>query len=218
MALFFLQSTNVARFKFRKDGEEVIDGHRVWKVRYQEARKPTIIRTSSGKDMPLTGTYWIDATAGEVLRTHMEIATEATMSADQKARTGPTAPAGGPANTLGKTYGSIPLDTDTGVVRRLNSSASVTVSYKKDSRLGLLVPDTMMETYEGPTVNAFTGREEVNRSTARPRYSGSPLRNLWPHRCTEMMARATPRHGRRIRRPVFVRKSGGEGHAPKGVF
>ena len=108
MALFFLQSTNVARFTFRKDGEEVIDGHRVWKVRYQEARKPTIIRTSSGKDMPLTGTYWIDATAGQVLRTHMEIATEATMSADQKARTGPTPPAGGPANTLAQKYGSIP--------------------------------------------------------------------------------------------------------------
>ena len=175
MALFFLQSTNVARFKFRKDGEEVIDGHRVWKVRYQETRTPTIIRTSSGKDMPLTGTYWIDATAGQVLRTHMEISIEATMSAaDPKARTGPTPPAARPETGQGivtPKYGSTPWDTDTGVVRRLNSSASVTVTYRNDSRLGLLVPEKMMETYEGPTVNTFTGQEEVNKINCSATYS-----------------------------------------------
>ena len=63
------------------------------------------------------------------------------------------------------------MDTDTGVVRRLNSSASVTVSYKNDPRLGLLVPEKMMETYEGPTVNTFTGQEEVNKINCSATYS-----------------------------------------------
>jgi hypothetical protein len=55
-ALFFINAGNQARFKFRKDGEDRIDGVAVWKVRYEEARKPTLIRTSQGKNMPVRRT------------------------------------------------------------------------------------------------------------------------------------------------------------------
>ncbi len=79
MALFFLHPTNAGRFQFRKDGEERIDGHHVWKIRYQETRAPTIIRTSAGKDMPVTGEFWIDANSGAVLKTHMQLEVEAAM-------------------------------------------------------------------------------------------------------------------------------------------
>ena len=88
MALFFLHPNNVARFKFRKDGEDTLDGHRVWKVRYEETRKPTIIRTSAGKDMPLKGTFWIDASGGPVLKTHMEMSSEATLTGQERGNHG----------------------------------------------------------------------------------------------------------------------------------
>ncbi len=153
MALFFLHPTNAGRFQFRKVGEERIDGHHVWKVRYQETRAPTIIRTSAGKDMPVAGEFWIDANSGAVLKTHMQLEVEAAMG-------GTRAP-------------SSPWDMDSGTpVRRVRSSASVTVTYKEDGKLGLLVPDRMLETYEGPSVNRFTGNEEISKVNCSATYSG----------------------------------------------
>jgi len=143
MALFFLGPGNVGRFKFRKDGEDTIDGHRVWRIRYEETSKPTIIRTSLGKDMPVKGTFWIDSSDGTVLKTHMELSLEAKMGGT--VRTSP--------------------------VMRVDSSASITVTYKQDPQLGLLVPDRMLETYEGPSVNRFTGDEEVTKINCSATYS-----------------------------------------------
>ena len=80
MALYLLMPKNVVRFKYRKDGEDAMDGHRVWPVRYEETQKPTIIRTSSRKDMPLQGSFWVDVTSGQVLKTHMEMLVDAAMS------------------------------------------------------------------------------------------------------------------------------------------
>jgi hypothetical protein len=43
----------------------------VWKVKYEETRKPTIIRTSTGRDMPIKGEAWIDPVDGrEMLETY----------------------------------------------------------------------------------------------------------------------------------------------------
>jgi hypothetical protein len=151
MALFFLQASNVARFKFSKEGEERHDGTLVWKIRYQEIRKPTIIRTSAGKDMPVKGTFWIDPTDGRVLKTHMEISVETAMQ--------------GHAGVLGAvTERGAPL-------RRVTSSASITVTYRADPAIGLLVPIEMRETYQAPAVNRFTGNEEFSTVNCRATYS-----------------------------------------------
>jgi hypothetical protein len=37
--------------------------------------------------------------------------------------------------------------------------------------MGLLVPAEMLETYEAPAVNRFTGREEISRINCRATYS-----------------------------------------------
>ncbi len=137
MALLFLRPANAPRFHFRKDGEDTVDGTRVWKIRYEEQQKPTMIRTSAGKDMPLKGTFWIDPAGGRVFRTHMEIVIEVT--------TGPAA--------------------------HVKSSASISVSYKQDEKLGLLLPSDMRETYESPSVNRFTGNEEMSTVNCRATYS-----------------------------------------------
>jgi hypothetical protein len=46
------------------------------------------------------------------------------------------------------------------------------VTYREEAALGLLVPDTMMERYEGPSVNRFSGTEEVSIVSCRASYSG----------------------------------------------
>jgi len=161
-ALFFLQPANLARFRFKKAGEDSIDGVAVWKVGYEETRKPTIIRTSAGKDMPLRGTLWIDPTDGRVFKTHMEIISEARLTS---ARPNSDPSGYGDLETRQQSGGA-------GALRRINTSASITVTYRLEPRFGLLVPSVMLETYEGPSLSQFSGEESATKINCRATCSG----------------------------------------------
>jgi hypothetical protein len=147
VALFFLSAANQGRFRFTKDKDDQVGGVRVWKVKYAETRKPTIIRTSSGKDMPVTGEAWIDPVDGRVLKTHMQIDSEMPI-----ALTAPAARA-------------------TSGPRTVNTSASITVTYALEPKLEILVPAEMLETYEAPMRSAFTGDDNMTKVNCRATYS-----------------------------------------------
>ena len=55
--------------------------------------------------------------------------------------------------------------------RRVNSSASVTVTYKTNAALGFLVPDEMLETYEGPWKDSLSSAEGTSKINCRATYS-----------------------------------------------
>ncbi len=148
VALVFLSAANQGRFRFTKDKDDQIAGVRVWKVKYAETRKPTIIRTSSGKDMPVTGEAWIDPVDGRVLKTHMQIDSEMSL-----------APSG---NTGGKRNNT---------PERVNTTASITVTYAFEPKLGILVPAEMLETYEAPMRSALTGEDNMTKVNCRATYS-----------------------------------------------
>jgi hypothetical protein len=151
MALLFLQAGYQPRVRFKRSGEDTMNGRPVWKVEYQEVRKPTVIRTSRGKDMPVKGTFWIDPRDGSVVKSHMQIEVDARVGGlDAPVVIGPAmaALARGQAT---ETY--------------VHSSASVTVTYTYEPELRLLAPSEMLETYEGPFGNAMstdTGRAKVS--------------------------------------------------------
>ncbi|MCX6538113.1 MAG: hypothetical protein NT151_04150 [Acidobacteria bacterium] len=147
VALFFLSAANQGRFRFTKDKDDQVGGVRVWKVKYEEARKPTIIRTSSGKDMPVKGEAWIDPVDGRVLKTHMQI--------DSEMRIASNASTGGRGTTA-------PL--------RVNTTASITVTYTLEPKLGILVPAEMLETYEAPMRSTFTGEDNMTKVNCRATY------------------------------------------------
>jgi hypothetical protein len=148
VALFFLSAANQGRFRFTKDKDDRVGGERVWKVKYEETRKPTIVRTSSGKDMPVKGEAWIDPVDGRVLKTHMQIDSEMPVRL--------TAPSGA-RNTSGP--------------RTVNTTASITVTYAFERKLGILVPAEMLETYEAPMRSAFTGEDNMTKVNCRATYS-----------------------------------------------
>lgn len=155
MALLFLQAKNLGRFKFKKNGEDKVAGIAVWKVRFEEVKKPTIIRTAAGRDMPLDGTFWINPEDGRVLKSHMQ------MKSDTKL--------GGPnTDTLG--VGARGAQRDQWD-RTVHSSASVTVTYKPDAHLGLLVPAEMLETYEGPWKSSIGDEQGTSKINCRATYS-----------------------------------------------
>jgi VWFA-related protein len=151
VALFFLSAANQARFTFTRDKDEEIGGVKAWKVKFEETRRPTIIATSAGKDMPVKGEVWVDPASGRVLKTHMQIDSEMRLPMSRPAPTG-----------------SRP-DPDQGT--RVQTSASVTVTYTLDAKLNMLVPAEMLESYQAPMRSAFTGDDEMTRVNCRATYT-----------------------------------------------
>ncbi len=72
-ALVLLEPANRGRFYFRKEGEEHIDGRRVWRVVYTERGSPTIFVGDRNTDLPLEGTLWIEPEQGRVVRSIMRL-------------------------------------------------------------------------------------------------------------------------------------------------
>jgi VWFA-related protein len=73
-SLFFFTAANLARFTFQKSGTERLDGVEAWKVDFEETRRPSMIMTSAGADVPATGTLWINPADGSVIKTRLVIA------------------------------------------------------------------------------------------------------------------------------------------------
>ena len=62
------------RFEFTDGGEESIAGRVLRKALYREMARPTLIKTTRGRDLALTGTIWIDPFTGAVVKTEMNAA------------------------------------------------------------------------------------------------------------------------------------------------
>jgi hypothetical protein len=62
------------RFEFTDGGEETINGRVLRKAIYREAARPTLIKTTRGRDLALTGTVWIEPFSGAVVKTDMTAA------------------------------------------------------------------------------------------------------------------------------------------------
>ena len=73
VVLELLDGRHKNRMRFSKNGEDTIDGVRVWIVRYQELGNPTIIRTRDRKDVPTRGRAWIDPASGRILRADLTV-------------------------------------------------------------------------------------------------------------------------------------------------
>ena len=74
LAMMFLHPRVNERFEFTDGGEETINGRILRKAIYREVARPTLIKTTRGRDLALTGHLWIDPFTGTVVRTEMNAA------------------------------------------------------------------------------------------------------------------------------------------------
>jgi hypothetical protein len=68
LALAFLTPEHRGRFRFevlRRDDEGTV-------VEFREVVKPTYVATTAGKDLPVTGRYWVDESTGAVRRSELD--------------------------------------------------------------------------------------------------------------------------------------------------
>jgi len=74
LAMMFLHPRVNERFEFTDQGEETIDGRVLRRAAYREAARPTLIKTTRGRDLALTGRLWIDPFSGTVVKTELNAA------------------------------------------------------------------------------------------------------------------------------------------------
>jgi len=73
LTLDLLSPSHRDRLTFRRRGHEVVDQREVWKIDFVERAPPSLIRTPAGPDQITRGSVWIDAAAGTVLRTYLNV-------------------------------------------------------------------------------------------------------------------------------------------------
>ena len=71
LALEILMPARQQRFRFRRTGTASLNGVPVSVVTFEERRRPTLIRTPEGRDLPAKGTLWIEPATGRVMRTEL---------------------------------------------------------------------------------------------------------------------------------------------------
>jgi VWFA-related protein len=163
-ALFFLHPSNQKRFRYKQAGQERVAGIDTVKLTYEEHQRPTIVRTSAGRDMPLQGTFWIDPLTGRVLRTHMELTSRLKIGSENR-------PVDDPMRSTDTMARTAQKNLDPPSSRQVDSTASISVTYRPDARLGLLVPDEMRETYEGAWTRRTTNEEALTKINCVATYS-----------------------------------------------
>lgn len=215
-ALFFLSTANQPRFTFTKKDEKTIDRVSTWEVTFRETKRPTLVKTRAGKDVPCEGSVWVVPSDGTIVRTRLSLRRFADVMAQGDASapsigagapntppvttsaptpqapapqpggntggTGPGAPPpasppGGSGNTGGSgTAGSSGTSAggasaptggpDSGPARgrsrfseslaqeptgleRIESEATIEVTYRRDDRFDMWLPAKMSESYSG---------------------------------------------------------------------
>jgi hypothetical protein len=76
----FLQDRYNSRFRWSVVGQASDAGPDVWRVRFEEFVRPTLLRGSNSRDAPATGEVWIEADTGRVLRTELRLVVGASLS------------------------------------------------------------------------------------------------------------------------------------------
>ncbi len=74
LGMMFLHPRVNERFEFTDGGEETINGRILRRAAYKEVARPTLIKTTRGRDLALTGVLWIDPFNGTVVKTELNAA------------------------------------------------------------------------------------------------------------------------------------------------
>ena len=67
-ALHFIHPRHRPDCRFEKEGEEVLEGERVWTVRFKERDRGGLISRGDGRNLPAEGRLWIVPSDGRVVR------------------------------------------------------------------------------------------------------------------------------------------------------
>jgi hypothetical protein len=171
-ALFFFTPADLERFVFTRKGSKRIDGIDTWEIEFRERARPTLIRTRSGKDVPIEGSLCVKPEDGTVVRTRFKMRNFADLEAApeqqapvQRAPDNPAAQGGGVREAIQRSQqmqSTIRID-------KMESEADIEVTYARPPGIDLWFPASMTELYNGPIKVKVT--PVMARATTRAKYS-----------------------------------------------
>lgn len=74
LAMMFLHPRVRERFAFDDQGIDTLNMRSVVRLGYREMTRPTLIKTTRGRDLALAGNLWIDSATGTVVKTELNVA------------------------------------------------------------------------------------------------------------------------------------------------
>ena len=166
-AMLFFTPENLSRFEFTRKGTQKIDNVNTWEITFKETRSPTFVMNRAGKDVPMDGTVWVNPEDGTVVRTrmHMEHFADQTVSPIQDT---PAVP--GPLNPNARTAGPA-RNVDTLNLKPIESAAEIEVTFKAFPELGIWLPASMEETYNGPIRLSASVAPTMGHANTHAKYS-----------------------------------------------
>jgi hypothetical protein len=73
LAVLLVQPDLAPRFGFDRESDETIDGRKVVVLTYKDVARPSLIRTTNGEDLALSGKLWIEPDSGTIVKTSMTV-------------------------------------------------------------------------------------------------------------------------------------------------
>ena len=74
LAQQLLHPNVIPRITFGPSQDETLDGWRTWRIDFVERARPTLVKTTGERDLPLSGKLWIEPATGVVLKTTLRAA------------------------------------------------------------------------------------------------------------------------------------------------
>jgi hypothetical protein len=74
LAMMFLHPRVRERFAFDDQGVDTVNLRSLVRLGYREIARPTLIKTTRGRDLALTGNLWVDSATGTVVKTELNVA------------------------------------------------------------------------------------------------------------------------------------------------
>lgn len=163
-AMFFFLPSEHGRFTFAKKAVRKIEGIDTWEIEFRETKRPTLIMTRAGKDVPIEGTLHVKPDDGTVVRTRFKMKNFADIDASPEQQAPPQRPADSPTGGIGTRAPIQPVETT-----KMQSEADIEVTYAKPAGIDLWFPASMVELYQGPIKVKVT--PVMARATTRAKYS-----------------------------------------------
>jgi hypothetical protein len=73
LAFHFVHPAHRSNCRFEKEGEESLDGERVWIVRFKERDRGGLISRADGRNLPAEGRLWIAPADGHLVRSELVV-------------------------------------------------------------------------------------------------------------------------------------------------
>ena len=169
-AMFFFLPAEHARFTFTRKSSKKIEGIDTWEIEFRETKRPTLVMTRAGQDVPIEGTLHVKPDDGTVVRTRFKMRNFADVEASPEqqapAQRAPDNPA---SNNGGREAINRSVPTQSIRIDKMESEADIEVTYAKPPGIELWFPATMVELYQGPIKVKVT--PVMARATTRAKFS-----------------------------------------------